>query len=137
MKDLFTIQTESGQLWLDIKAQLDAKDAEHAADISAKDAKLAALADQHAADLAAANEKAASDQAAAVEAAKLAIQVNLDALVTAAEAAHASGDLDAVAAVIAQARSYTTAARRAKIEADLAAAQAAAAAHAAALAALA
>ena len=26
MKDLFTIQTESGQLWLDIKAHLDAKD---------------------------------------------------------------------------------------------------------------
>jgi hypothetical protein len=115
MKDLFTIQTESGQLWLDIKAQLDAKDAEHAAALAAKEA----------------------SQSAAVQAAKLAIQTNLDALVTAAEAAHASGNLDAVAAVIAQARSYTTAARRAKIEADLAAAQAAAAAHAAALAALA
>jgi hypothetical protein len=133
MKDLFTIQTESGQLWLDIKAQLDAKDAEHAAAIAAKDTQLAAQADQHAGDRA----QAASDQAAAVEAAKLAIQTNLDALVTAAEAAHASGDLDAIGAVIAQARSYTTAARRAKIEADLAAAQAAAAAHAAALAALA
>jgi hypothetical protein len=81
--------------------------------------------------------QAASDQAAAVEAAKLAIQTNLDALVTAAEAAHASGNLDAIGAVITQARSYTTAARRAKIEADLAAAQSAAAAHAAALAALA
>jgi hypothetical protein len=87
----------------------------------------------HAAELAAKD----ADQSAAVEAAKLAIQTNLDALVTAAEAAHASGDLDAIGAVIAQARSYTTAARRAKIEADLAAAQAAAAAHAAALAALA
>jgi hypothetical protein len=87
----------------------------------------------HAADLAAKD----SDQSAAVEAAKLAIQTNLDALVTAAESAHASGDLDAIGAVITQARSYTTAARRAKIEADLAAAQAAAAAHAAALAALA
>jgi hypothetical protein len=151
MKSLFEIQTESGQLWLDIKAQLDAKDAQladqateanlarqaaadaHAAALAAKDLELAALADQHAADLA----QAASDQSAAVEAAKLAIQTNLDALVTAAEAAHASGDLDAIGAVIAQARSYTTAARRAKIEADLAAAQAAAAAHAAALAALA
>lgn len=28
MKNLFQIQTESGQLWLDIKAQLDAKDEE-------------------------------------------------------------------------------------------------------------
>ena len=77
-----------------------------------------------------------ADKAAAVEAAKLAIQTNLDALVTAAEAAHASGNLDAVAAVIAQARTYTTAARRAKIEAELAAAQAAAADAAAKLAAL-
>jgi hypothetical protein len=144
MKDLFTIQTESGQLWLDIKAQLDAKDAQLAdqatetnlarqAATDAHAAALAALADQHAAALA----QAATDQAAAVEAAKLAIQTNLDALVTAAETAHASGDLDAVAAVIAQARSYTTAARRAKLESELAAAQAAAAAHAAALAALA
>jgi hypothetical protein len=87
----------------------------------------------HAAELAAKD----ADQAAAVEAAKLAIQTNLDALVTAAEAAHASGDLDAIGAVIAQAKGYTTAARKAKIEADLAAAQAAAAAHAAALASLA
>ena len=49
MKDLFEIQTESGQLWIDIKAQLDAKDAElaelaasHAASIAAKDAQLKA-----------------------------------------------------------------------------------------------
>ena len=42
MKDLFTIQTESGQLWLDIKAQLDAKDAAHAA-LSAECGRLAAL----------------------------------------------------------------------------------------------
>ena len=80
---------------------------------------------------------AATDQAAAVEAAKIAIQTNLDALVVAAESAHASGDLDAIAAVIAQARSYTTAARRAKLESELAAAQAAAAAAADRLAALA
>lgn len=87
--------------------------------VAAKDAELAALADQHAADLA----QAASANAAAVEAAKLAIQTNLDALVTAAEAAHASGDLDAIGAVIAQAKGYTTEARRAKLLADLAAAQ--------------
>jgi len=146
-------------------AQLAAKDAEIAAAqvsmqaqvdaaLAAKDAELAAaltgaglsmfelqtIAGAHwpamAAKIRADAALAASDQAAAVEAAKLAIQTNLDALVTAAEAAHASGNLDAIAAVIAQARSYTTAARRAKIEADLAAAQAAAADAAAKLAAL-
>lgn len=81
-------------------------------------------------------ERCNADKASSVEAAKLAIQINLDALVTAAEAAHASGDLDAVAAVIVQAKTYTTAARRAKIEAELAAAQTAAAEAAAKLAAL-
>ena len=81
-------------------------------------------------------ERCNADKAAAVKAARLAIQTNLDALVVAAEAAHASGDLDAVAAVITQARTYTTAARRAKIEAELAAAQTAAAEAAAKLAAL-
>lgn len=97
-----------------------------------------------------------ADKASAVEAAKLAIQINLDALVTAAEAAIAPLEatiLDGVAmnagnmenlptlvspirAVIEQAKTYTTAARRAKIEAELAAAQAAAAEAAAKLAAL-
>jgi hypothetical protein len=83
-------------------------------------------------------------QSAAVEAAKLAIQTNLDALVAAAESAFAplvaviDPELSApLGAVIEQAKGYTTAARRAKLEAELAAAQAAAAAHAAALAALA
>ena len=42
MKDLFQIQTESGQLWLDIKAQLDAKDAAFA-ELSAECSRLAAL----------------------------------------------------------------------------------------------
>lgn len=42
MKDLFTIQTESGQLWLDIKAHLDAKDGDIAALITDRD-RLAAL----------------------------------------------------------------------------------------------
>lgn len=121
MKDLFTIQTESGQLWLDIKAQLDAKDAAHALETAAKDAQIAAK---------------DTEKAAAVEAAKIAIQTNLDALVQAAETAHASGNLDAIAAVIEQAKSYTTAARRAKLEADIAAAQAAATEAAAKLAAL-
>ena len=81
-------------------------------------------------------EKCNAEKSAAVDAAKLAIQSNLDALVQAAESAHASGDLDAIAAVIAQAKSYTTTARRAKLEANLASAQAAATEAAAKLAAL-
>ena len=103
MKDLFQIQTESGQLWLDIQAQLQAKDTEHATALASKDA----------------------EKAAAVDAAKLSIQINLDALVQAAEASHASGDLDAIAAVIAQAKSYTTTARLIRLENELVAAQAA------------
>jgi hypothetical protein len=42
MKSLFQIQTESGQLWLDIKAHLDAKDAANDA-ITADRDRLAAL----------------------------------------------------------------------------------------------
>jgi hypothetical protein len=101
---------------------------------SAHAAALAALADQHAADLAAANEKAASDQAAAVEAAKLAIQVNLDGIVAEAEPhfaavmaaypddAHVTG----LGAALGKAKGHTTEARRAKLEAARAAALAAA-----------
>jgi len=89
-----------------------------------------------AAQLAALEESIPTQIEAAVIEAKLAIQTNLDALVTAAEAAHASGNLDAIGAVIAQAKGYTTEARRAKIAAGLAAAQAAAAAAEAQLAAL-
>jgi hypothetical protein len=133
MKTLEQLQDSAGELWPDIEAHLSQLRGRIETLVREEGTNLAALRDQHAAAFA----QAATDQAAAVTAAKLAIQTNLDALVTAAEAAHASGDLDAIGAVIAQARSYTTAARRAKIEADLAAAQAAAAAHAAALAALA
>ena len=43
MKDLFQIQTESGQLWLDIKAQLDAKDAACAAQLATVSESLAAV----------------------------------------------------------------------------------------------
>lgn len=82
------------------------------------DAGQAAAAEAHAAALA----QAAADQAAAVEAAKLEIQTNLDALVQAAEDAFDARNEVALGAVIAQARGYTTAARRAKIEADIAAA---------------
>ena len=114
MKSLFQLQTESGQLWIDIQAQLQAKDAEHTAALAFKDAACATT----------------------VEAAKLAIQTNLDALVQAGQAAHAAGDLDAIGAVLAAAYGYTSGARRAKLETDLAAAQAAATDAAAKLAAL-
>jgi len=88
--------------------------------------------------------QSASDQAAAVEAAKLAIQVNLDGIVAEAEPHFAAvmaaypddADVIGLGMALAKAKGHTSAARRAKIEADLAAAQAAAAAHAAALAAL-
>jgi colicin import membrane protein len=132
MKSLFQLQTESGQLWLDIQAQLQAKDTEHAAALAAKDAEKAAAADAHAAAL------AAKDAAltAAVEAEGRAVHARLDALVQAGQEAHAAGDLDALGAVLAAAYSYTSGARRAKLETDLAAAQVAAADVAAKLAAL-
>jgi hypothetical protein len=161
MKDLFTIQTESGQLWLYIKEHLDAKDAElaelaasHAEAIAVKDAQLKAQVDeaweairsaannhadivneleyQHAADLA----KAAADLAAAVEAEGRAVHNRLDALVQAGQEAHAAGDLDALGKVLVSAYAHTSSARRAKLEADLAAAQSAVAAAADKLAAL-
>jgi hypothetical protein len=161
MKDLFTIQTESGQLWHDIKAQLDAKDAElaeltasHAEAIAAKDAQLKAQVDeaweairvaannhadivneleyQHAADLA----KAAADLAAAVEAEGRAVHNRLDALVQAGQEAHAAGDLDALGKVLVAAYAHTSTARRARLEAELATAQSAVTAAADKLAAL-
>jgi len=161
MKDLFTIQTESGQLWLDIKAQLDAKDAElveltasHAEAIAAKDAQLAAqdaeawdeikavatkhaaavteLEAQHATDLA----KAAADLAAAVDAEGRAVHNRLDALVQAGQEAHAKKDLKAIGKVLDAAFAYTSKARKAKLESELAAAQTAVTAAAAKLAAL-
>ena len=103
MKSLFQLQTESGQLWIDIQAQLQAKDAEHTAALASKDAACATT----------------------VEAAKLAIQTNLDALVQAGQAAHAAGDLDAIGAVLDAAYSYTSAARFERLENELVAAQAA------------
>jgi hypothetical protein len=152
MKDLFTIQTESGQLWLDIKAQLDAKDAQlatqsaaaSAAATAAADAHaaaIAALADQHAADLA----QAASDQATAVEAALIGVQKNLDTIVEEAEPPFAAllasypedANLIALGGALGKAKAKTTAARRAKLQSDLAAAQAAVTATADKLAALA
>ena len=103
MKSLFQIQTESGQLWLDIQAQLQAKDTEHAAALAAKDA----------------------EKAAAVEAEGRAVHARLDALVQAGQEAHAAGDLDAIGAVLSAAYSYTSHARFARLENELVAAQAA------------
>ena len=150
MKDLFEIQTESGQLWIDIKAQLDAKDAElaelaasHAASIAAKDAQLKAQ-DAEAWDtinavdeaIAAKDAQHAADLAAAVEAEARAVHNRLDALVQAGQEAHAKGDLDALGKVLVSAYAHTSNARRAKLEADLASAQAAVTAAADKLAAL-
>ena len=179
MKDLFTIQTESGQLWIDIKAQLDAKDAElaelaasHAEAIATKDAQLATQVDEawnetktvatkHAAAVteleaqhATALAKAASELSAAKEAAELAAETamierafavaaegravhnRLDALVEAGQQAHAAGDLNALGKVLVAAYAYTSKARKAKLEKELATAQAAVTAAADKLAAL-
>jgi acetylglutamate kinase len=60
----------------------------------------------------------------------------LDALVEAGQQAHAEGDLNALGRVLVSAYAHTSKARKAKLEADLAAAQAAVAAAADKLAAL-
>ena len=143
MKDLFTIQTESGQLWHDIKAQLDAKDAE-LAELSASHAEAIAAKDAEAWDtinavdeaIAAKDAQHAADLAAAVEAEGRAVHNRLDALVQAGQEAHAAGDLDALGKVLVAAYAHTSKARKAKLEADLASAQAAVTAAADKLAAL-
>ena len=143
MKDLFTIQTESGQLWIDIKAQLDAKDAElaelavsHAKAIAAKDAEAWDTINAVDEAIAAKDAQHAADLATAVEAEARAVHARLDALVQAGQEAHAAGDLDAIGKVLVAAYAHTSSARRAKLEADLAAAQAAVTAAADKLAAL-
>ncbi len=154
MKDLFEIQTESGQLWHDIKAQLDAKDAElaeltasHAEAIAAKDAQLATqdaeawdagkiISARHAAAIDAIEAQHAADLAAAVEAEGRAVHNRLDALVQAGQEAHAAGDLDGLGKVIEAAYAHTSPARKAKLESELAAAQTAVTTAAAKLAAL-
>ena len=128
--------------------------ASHAKAIAAKDAQLKAQEDEaweaikasannhadivneleheHATALA----KAASDLAAAVEAEGRAVHNRLDALVQAGQEAHAAGDLDALGKVLVAAYAHTSKARKAKLEADLASAQAAVTAAADKLAAL-
>ena len=115
------LASQDAEAWNTIKAV----DAEHAAAITELEA-------QHAADLA----KAASDLAAAVEAEGRAVHNRLDALVQAGQEAHAAGDLDALGKVLVAAYAHTSTARKAKLEADLASAQAAVTAAADKLAAL-
>ena len=115
------LATQDAEAWNTIKAV----DAEHAAAITELEA-------QHAADLA----KAASDLASAVEAEGRAVHNRLDALVQAGQEAHAAGDLDALGKVLVAAYAHTSKARKAKLEADLSAAQAAVTAAADKLAAL-
>ena len=91
-----------------------------------------AATEAHAAALAAKDAALAS----AVEAEARAVHARLDALVRAGQEAHAAGDLDALGAVLDAAYGYTSGARRAKLETELATAQAAAADVAAKLAAL-
>ena len=135
-------------------AELAKLTASHAEAIAAKDAQLKAQEDEaweaikasannhadivneleheHATALA----KAASDLAAAVEAEGRAVHNRLDALVQAGQEAHAAGDLDALGKVLVSAYAHTSKARKAKLEADLASAQAAVTAAADKLAAL-
>ena len=106
-------------------AQLATQDTEAWDEIKAVETKHAAavteLKTQRAADLA----KAASDLASAVEAEGRAVHNRLDALVQAGQEAHAAGDLDALGKVLVSAYAHTSKARKAKLEAELAAAQAA------------
>ena len=120
-----------------------AKDAEHLEAIAAKDAQLKAQ-DAEAWDtinavdeaIAAKDAQHAADLAAAVEAEARAVHNRLDALVQAGQEAHAAGDLDALGKVLVAAYAHTSTARKAKLEADLASAQAAVTAAADKLAAL-
>ena len=135
-------------------AELAELTASHAKAIAAKDAQLKAQEDEaweaikasannhadivneleheHATALA----QAAYDLAAAVEAEARAVHNRLDALVQAGQEAHAAGDLNALGKVLVAAYAHTSTARKAKLEADLAAAQAAVTAAADKLAAL-
>ena len=121
--------------------------ASHAEAIAAKDAQLKAQEDEaweaikasannHAAAITELEEQHAADLAAAVEAEGRAVHNRLDALVQAGQEAHAAGDLDALGRVLVSAYAHTSKARKAKLEADLATAQAAVTAAADKLAAL-
>ena len=115
----------------------------HAAALAAKDAQLKAQEDKawdtiNAVDeaIAAKDAQHAADLAAAVEAEGRAVHNRLDALVQAGQEAHAAGDLDALGKVLVAAYAHTSKARKAKLETELASAQAAVTAAADKLAAL-
>ena len=121
--------------------------ASHAEAIAAKDAQLAtqdaeawdeikAVATKHAAAITKLETQHAADLAAAVEAEGRAVHNRLDALVQAGQEAHAAGDLDALGKVLVAAYAHTSKARKAKLETELASAQAAVTAAADKLAAL-
>ena len=108
--------------------------ASHAEAIAAKDAQFAAQVDEawnetktvarkHSAAVTKLEAQHAADLAAAVEAEGRAVHNRLDALVQAGQEAHAAGDLDALGKVLVSAYAHTSPARRAKLEAELAAAQ--------------
>ena len=128
-------------------AELAKLTASHAEAIAAKDAQLKAQEDEaweaikasannHAAAVTELETQHAADLAAAVEAEGRAVHNRLDALVQAGQEAHAAGDLDALGKVLVSAYAHTSKARKAKLEADLATAQAAVTAAADKLAAL-
>ena len=121
--------------------------ASHTEAIAAKDAQLKAQEDEaweaikasannHAAAITELEAQHAADLASAVEAEGRAVHNRLDALVEAGQQAHAAGDLDALGKVLVAAYAHTSKARKAKLEADLASAQAAVTAAADKLAAL-
>jgi len=111
----------SPEVWASLKPILDTKDLLIANAHGTLQATIDSLNAEHA-------------QAIAAEAS--AVHARLDALVQAGQEAHAKRDLVALGAVLDIAYGYTSGARRAKLEADLAAAQAAAAEAATKLAAL-
>ena len=140
------LATQDAEAWNTINA-VDELTASHAEAIAAKDAQLKAQEDEaweaikasannHAAAITELEAQHAADLAAAVEAEGRAVHNRLDALVQAGQEAHAEGDLDALGKVLVSAYAHTSKARKAKLEADLAAAQAAVAAAADKLAAL-
>ena len=94
MKSLFDIQAESGQLWLDISAQLDAVRKEGADALAKAQADAKEAADKAAADAAAA--KAASDAALAAATASRDKAVAELAAMTAQDQKHATALLTAL-----------------------------------------
>ena len=92
MKSLFEIQTESGQLWLDISAHFAAKDATIATLTSERDAHAQTIADFLAADDAGKAKMLADAAKSAAEKERDAAQAEFDAAQATADAAKAKLD---------------------------------------------